>query len=205
MDNVLTTGTPEEIHQLKSQFGMQEIEHNDDFMGALEWAPWLWQGNQFYYNSGFFTWCDFVENAVNETDPAKIPGAEGVGVEKALQGFANWSKWYFPGWCKATYGYDFGDGLDARCFDTYNTTNNPIFTDTTLSNTADRQWVWMTCNEPFGYWQTGAPEGENSLGIMLSETSTDNLQGHPTLVSRLIDVHWWVRQCGLYFPPGPNG
>ena len=45
----------------------------------------------------------------------------------------------------------------------------------------------MTCNEPFGYWQTGAPEG------------------HPTLASRLIDVDWWVRQCGLYFPPGPNG
>lgn len=44
--------------------------------------------------------------------------------------------------CKATYGYDFGDDLDTRCFDTYNTTNNPIFTDTSLSNTADRQWAW---------------------------------------------------------------
>jgi hypothetical protein len=44
MDNVLTTGTEDEIYQLKSTFGLEDIEHNDDFMGALEWAPWLWQG-----------------------------------------------------------------------------------------------------------------------------------------------------------------
>ena len=94
MDNVLTTGTEEEIYQLKSKFGLEDIVHSNDFMSALEWAPWLWQGNQFYYNSGFFTWCDFIENSVNETSPAKIPGAEGVGLEKALDGFAKWSKWY---------------------------------------------------------------------------------------------------------------
>ena len=74
-----------------------------------------------------------------------------------------------------------------RCFDTHNTTNNPLLTDTSLSNRADRQWVWMRCNEPFGWWQAGAPEGQ------------------PTLVSRLIDVEWWVRQCGVYFPTGSNG
>lgn len=25
------------------------------------------------------------------------------------------------------------------------------------------------------------------------------------LVSRLVDTDWWIRQCGLYFPPGPDG
>jgi hypothetical protein len=175
MDNVLTTGSEQDKHDLKAMFGLETIEHDDDFMAALEWAPWLWQGNQFYANTGFYTWCDFVENSVNETDPSKIPGAEGVGLAKALKGFAKWSKdYYFPNWCQDTFGY-FGGGLNTECFDTYNK-SNPIFTDTSLSNTADRQWVWMTCNEPFGYWQTGAPEG------------------HPTLVSRLVDVDWWVRQ-----------
>ena len=187
MDNIIATGSEAEICALKTKFGLQDIEHNDDFMAALEWAPWLWQGNQFYYTSGFFDWCDFVENSVNQTDPAKIPGAEGVGLVKALDGYAKWSKWYFPGFCKETYGYDFGKGLDVRCFDSYNTTNNPIYTDTTLSNTADRQWVWMTCNEPFGYWQDGAPEG------------------HPTLVSRYVNAEYFIRQCALYFPDGPNG
>lgn len=92
IDDVLTTGSDKEIHDLKAKFGMEDIEHSDDFGNALEWAPWLWQGNQFYYNSGFFLWCDYVENAVNETNPARIPGAEGVGLEKALDGFAKWSK-----------------------------------------------------------------------------------------------------------------
>ena len=186
MDNVLTTGTAKEIHDLKAMFGLEAVEHNDDFMAALEWAPWLWQGNQFYYNSGFFTWCDFVENAVNETDPAKIPGAEGVGLQKALEGYARWGKhYYFPNFCQSVYGY-YGGGLNTECFNTYNA-SNILFTDTTPSNTADRQWVWMTCNEPFGYWQDGAP------------------QGHPTLVSRLVTAEYWIRQCNLYFPPGPNG
>lgn len=27
----------------------------------------------------------------------------------------------------------------------------------------------------------------------------------PTLVSRLVDVKYFTRQCGLYYPPGPNG
>lgn len=45
----------------------------------------------------------------------------------------------------------------------------------------------MTCNEPFGYWQTGAPVGR------------------PSLVSRLVTAEYWYKQCELYFPPGPNG
>lgn len=45
----------------------------------------------------------------------------------------------------------------------------------------------MLCNEPFGYWQDGAPEGQS------------------TLVSRYVNAEYWIRQCALYFPDGPNG
>ena len=38
------------------------------------------------------------------------------------------------------------------------------------------------CNEPFDYWQDGAP------------------RGRPTIVSRLIDAAYWQRQCILWFP-----
>ena len=41
-----------------------------------------------------------------------------------------------------------------------------------------------SCNEPFGYWQDGAPEDR------------------PTIVSRLVTADYWIRQCGLYFPEG---
>lgn len=45
----------------------------------------------------------------------------------------------------------------------------------------------MTCNEPFGYWQDGAPVGRSSI------------------VSRLVDRKYWERQCALFFPPSPSG
>jgi len=47
--------------------------------------------------------------------------------------------------------------------------------------------MWFLCNQPFGYWQVGAPRGT------------------PTIVSRLFNVDYVTRQCGLFFPPGPNG
>jgi hypothetical protein len=43
MDNVLVHGTAKEQYDLKAKFGMESLEHNDDFMAALETAPWLWQ------------------------------------------------------------------------------------------------------------------------------------------------------------------
>jgi hypothetical protein len=60
--------------------------------------------------------------------------------------------------------------------------NNNIFSDYTVGNAADRQWNWMLCNEPFDYWQDGAP------------------QNRPSIVSRLITAEYWQRQCALFFP-----
>ena len=70
MDHILETGTKQQIHDLKAMFNLETVEHNDDFMQVLESGPFLWQGNQFYTTSGFYTWCDYIENAVNETNPA---------------------------------------------------------------------------------------------------------------------------------------
>ena len=181
IDSVLATGTDDEVYALKDMFGLAGLV-NDDFASALENGPWLWQGNQFYHNTGFYDFCDAVENSVNAT---VVPGPEGVGLEVALAGYASWFNGTFlPGWC-ASYGY-WTDEYDINCFDTHNA-SNPMFTDTSLSNTVDRQWEWMLCNEPFGYWQDGAPAGR------------------PSIVSRLVDVNYWQRQCALYFPTAPDG
>jgi hypothetical protein len=63
---------------------------------------------------------------------------------------------------------------------------NLIFSSTNITDTAviaiDRQWNWMLCNEPFDYWQDGAPRGT------------------PTIVSRLVNAAYWQRQCALFFP-----
>lgn len=145
IDSVLLNGTASEIRSLKSMFGLQDLEHKDDFAAALENGPWLWQGNQFYTNSGFFDFCDAVENVSQNS--TSLPGADGVGLEKALAGYANWFKTVsLPGAC-ASYGYaDWQDEYSVLCYDTYNA-SSPMYTDTSLSNEFDRQWVWMTCNE----------------------------------------------------------
>lgn len=49
------------------------------------------------------------------------------------------------------YGY-WTDNSTVACYDTYNATS-PIFTDTSVDNSIDRQWQWFLCNEPFFYWQ----------------------------------------------------
>ena len=186
MDSILTTGSRDEQYALKARFSMQDVAHNDDFMAALAHGPYLWLGNQFSYNTGFFTFCDYIENAVNAT-PTNLPSEAGVGLDKALEGYAKWWKeTRLPNHC-VSYEYpDFNTTDNTGCFNTYNA-SSPLFTDTTLGNAMSRQWVWMTCNEPFGNWKVGAPTGR------------------PSLISRLITTDYWVRQCGLYFPPGPNG
>nr|POF03037.1 putative extracellular serine carboxypeptidase [Quercus suber] len=114
MDDILMHGSASEIDSLKAKFGLQNVTHNDDFMGALENGPWLWQGNQFYTNySSFFQWCDYIEGVYNQTD-VTVPGAEGVGLETALEGYVNWwNEIFFPGFCES-YGYPEFEG-------TYNT------------------------------------------------------------------------------------
>ncbi|KAK6439522.1 hypothetical protein LTR95_004273 [Oleoguttula sp. CCFEE 5521] len=191
MDNVLETGTADEVTALKTQFGLETVEHHDDFMAALENGPWLWQGNQLYRTTGFFTWCDYIENVspaqTNNATNVALPSSSGVGLDKALAGYAQWMREeLLPGYCEG-YGYaDFAGENNTACLNSYSATS-PLYTDTSLSNAVDRQWVWMTCNEPFGYWQDGAPEGT------------------PTIVSRLITPEYYIRMCGLYFPTAPDG
>jgi hypothetical protein len=83
IDSVLLNGTDSEIFSLKKSFGLEDLEHNDDFAAALQNGPWLWQSNQFYRSGGFFEFCDAVENVKpNSTNATALPGAEGVGLEK---------------------------------------------------------------------------------------------------------------------------
>jgi hypothetical protein len=63
---------------------------------TLEWGPWEWQSTQFYsvknngYNS-YYRFCDYIENVwPNSTN--KVPGAWGVGLSKALDGYAKYVK-----------------------------------------------------------------------------------------------------------------
>jgi len=182
MDGVFTHGSQREQQKLKDMFGLGSIEYNADVMNALENGPWKWQSNSFTTGySEFYQFCDHVENVVpGQNLTAQQASGKGVGLIKALAGYAKWVKEdLLPGYC-AGYGYT-DDVTDISCFNSRNKTLG-FYTDRTVLNPGNRQWMWMLCNEPFGYWQDGAPKGI------------------PTIVSRLVNAKYWEQQCPLYFP-----
>ena len=156
-------------------------------MAAILSPLWLWQTIQFDSGySPFYVFCDSVEG-VYQNSSAVVPGMGGVGLSKALTGYAKWFKEiYLPGACESlSNNYpEYNGTLNTYCFVTHDP-KSPMFTNTSLSNTVDRAWVWMTCNQPFAYWQNGAGTPSN----------------RPSIASRLVTADYWIRQCGLFFPP----
>jgi len=66
MDGILMFGSAQEKTALKARFGLENLEHDDDFMGVLENGPWLWQSNSFYTGySGFYQFCDAIEVCIS--------------------------------------------------------------------------------------------------------------------------------------------
>jgi hypothetical protein len=180
-------GSRDEIQKIKEDFGAPDLKHNDDFMNLLNYGPQTYQGASLRIHD---TWrfCDYVENAVDVTDTSKLPGSEGVGLNKALEGYARWMKEvWIPGRCEKqgpwkgmnnTGCFNFGDA-DSLVY------ANKQLDAPGIGDTLQLQW--LLCNEPEEYWQTGSPEGT------------------PTLVSRLVSTDFFRKTCARYFPPGPNG
>ncbi|KAI0019858.1 serine carboxypeptidase S28-domain-containing protein [Xylariomycetidae sp. FL0641] len=189
VDNTLLHGSPKEKYALKKKFMLTDLE-DADFAAAIENGPWQWQGGQFYSESvnGFtpyYQFCDYVENAWPNTSHP-VPGPEGVGLTKALNGYAKW--WIdlaLPDYC-ASYGLGFEGKYNTDCLQALNG-SNPIYHDLSPANAANRQWNWMLCNEPFEFWQDGAPASR------------------PTIVSRLVTAEYWRSQCPLWFPTPEYG
>ncbi|MCJ1226910.1 hypothetical protein MMC12_003565 [Toensbergia leucococca] len=201
VDHVLERGNQAEKTALKGSFGFDALE-DDDFAYVLAFGPLSWQNNDFFSGySDFFQFCDSVENAVPNGNSSNsnitIPGENGVGLEKALVGYASWlnsSPSVIPNcdlYCTDPLqpllihtdceGFGYNGTYNLECLDTHNPANI-LFTDYSVGNIASRQWQWLLCNE-FAWWEDGAPLGTT------------------TIVSRLVSAAYWQRQCALYFPP----
>lgn len=103
VDSVLLSNDTAAKNELKAKFGLEGLEHDDDFASVLENGPWQWQGNSFTTGySSFYQWCDAVEN-VGALFPntSSVPGAEGVGLTKALDGYAKWIREEVVPGCKS--------------------------------------------------------------------------------------------------------
>ncbi|KAK8022241.1 hypothetical protein PG993_013008 [Apiospora rasikravindrae] len=180
IDEILFHGTPEEKQALKDKFKLGDLG-DKDFGGALLNGPATWQGSQFYTleQDGvvpLFQFCDYIENVFpNSTNATYILNQNGVGVEKALNGYAKWFvEVYLPDTCES-YGLDgFNGTYNTECFK-YEKEDNLLYKDTRVDNVSGRTWMWMLCNEPFEWWQTGAPFGTPSFvsrgyGILKGKT-----------------------------------
>ncbi|KLU89454.1 endoprotease, partial [Magnaporthiopsis poae ATCC 64411] len=196
VDGVLVSGSAAQKDQLKAKFMLEGLT-DADFGMALEYGPWTLQSTDFYsanktlggvgYNA-FHRFCDYVENVwPGSTTTLAIPGEAGVGTHKAIEGYAKWfTEIALPGTCEG-YGYpEWKGNYTTGCYQNQNA-SNPQYRDLRYNNTINRQWMWMLCNEPFGFWQDGAPKGR------------------PSIVSRLVDEKYWMDQCELYFPGGDYG
>ncbi|KAL7931763.1 peptidase S28 [Trichoderma chlorosporum] len=177
VDQVLLGNNEKAKQQLKTQFGLGDLEHDDDFATALNNALYTWQSQLFSDPSEpLQQMCDYVENQWPGSN-APAAGAKGVGLTKALTGLAKWfNEVSLPGSCLG-YGY-WTNPNDTSCYNSYNQ-SSPIYTDLSVNNTADRQWNWFLCNEPFKWWQVSGPDN---------------------LVSSLVNDAYFERQCEYYFP-----
>ncbi|KAI0473312.1 peptidase S28 [Xylariaceae sp. FL0804] len=175
VDAVLGSGSPTAQAELKQMFRLEGLAHNDDAAAAITTVMGYWQSIQFYSGySTFYEMCDAIEGGVSNSS--------GVGMPAALDNYAEWFRTEFLPYTCESYGYsDWQGEYNVECFDTYNA-SSPMYTDWSDDNVYDRTWVWLTCNEPFDYWQAGAPPNV------------------PTLYSRLASAEYFQRQCGLYFP-----
>jgi hypothetical protein len=222
IDKTLKRGSPREQYALKQRFGLEKLQH-DDFGAVLEYGLWAWQSNTFTTGySSFYNFCDTIEAAQSSV----VRGENGVGLEVGIERYSTWVRLQLlPELCQA-YGYE--DRLSIECLDTHNATNN-IFTDRSVGNVVYRQWQWMLCNEPFGWWQEYVlylvfppflvivhlflPTPRISLfrAICLDNYCESTLtfpsaapHGTKSLISRFVTAAYWERQCALFFPPEGN-
>lgn len=140
IDDVVSTGTPKEVKELKTKFGLPDLA-DDDFGGALLWPLLRWQriipGQPERQADDFHEFCDRIEadDASPSTDDAR-----GVGMDKALENLEK----------------EFRNSIAPKLLNSglFPSSNPqlPMFTDTSILNEFNRAWVWMLCNE-LGWFQ----------------------------------------------------
>ncbi|XP_008188979.1 uncharacterized protein LOC103311185, partial [Acyrthosiphon pisum] len=124
-DKVLMKGTDAEKLELKTKFAVPDYSDKHFAKYISDWVS-IAQGQQVYQpTSNLDAVCDYMENQL-PTSTVPKPGAEGVGLELALDGLARAYAWMnekgiFP-----------ADDVEAEV--------NP--------------WYWFLCNEPFEWWQS---------------------------------------------------
>ncbi|KAG6830155.1 hypothetical protein H0H87_008998 [Tephrocybe sp. NHM501043] len=187
VDKTFTGKNTTAIVAIKEAFGLSNVTHLDDVAGARKSKAWpytididlksalvrnnLWDWQSLQPTTGPNGQFYKFCDALEVKDGVNAP-AGGWGLDHAL---AAWSSYF-----KNTYLNRLCAGANVEdCLGTYDPTQE-YWTDTSIDN-ANRSWFWIVCNE-VGYLQEGAPPH------------------HPTLVTRLVQPAYDLRQCQFMFP-----
>lgn len=150
IDDMLSSRDDAGRKAIKEKFGAGAGSLADDEFGKFMALPLLlWQSARFYTggsNVPLYNMCDYVEGVENgNPNNATIPGEEGVGACKAIKGLIKYNtEKYIP--------MDICSGgpwpkYSLECFNTRNK-SSILFTDRSVDNYSELQWLWMLCNEP---------------------------------------------------------
>ncbi|KAK0733165.1 serine carboxypeptidase S28-domain-containing protein [Lasiosphaeria miniovina] len=232
IDLVLKLGTPKQKHDLKQKFLLTDLT-DADFASALEYGPWSWQSSQFYSTTtqGFnpyYQFCDYIENVwPNSTNP--VPGAKGVGVAKALEGYAKWFKEVeLPG-SRSSLRRALSElrNADATVFALYSLRgwrvcrvaghlqhgllSEPERVQPRLPRLDCRQLFQppvelAALQRAVRASQIRPLDSEANHSLRSFEYWQDGAPvGRPTIVSRLVTADYWRQQCNLWFPRSQGG
>jgi hypothetical protein len=148
VDEVLAKGTPQAIKSMKEDFGLAQLDHNDDFAEQLAYPISRWQEDQ----DKVIAFCDALEVGSN----GAVAPEKGFGLKSAYQRYADWVKGSIGKICK-----------QYNC----NTYNHPEAFNLPNDLTHHRQWMWLLCHNPFAWWQTGpdVSDGTNIISRFNSE------------------------------------
>ncbi|KAI0025555.1 peptidase S28 [Xylariomycetidae sp. FL0641] len=152
---------------LKARFGLSAL-NDADFADQLADPVGQWQSDQ----AAVLSFCETLAAAQNSTTKrrgwARRRGDE-ASEPAALDAYAKY--------IRETSGCG-GDGGIA-C-DTY---DDEILWDDPEDPSGTRQWSWMLCDEPFGWWQVGPPHSDGT-----------------NIVSSAMRPYHYMRRCPLQFP-----
>ncbi|KAI1198091.1 serine carboxypeptidase S28 [Nemania serpens] len=160
IDGMLAYGSETDVTNLKTQFGLSAL-NNADFAEIVARPIFEWQSDQ----NDVISFCDFIENYTHWGNQSKY----GVGLVAALEAYSTYVREYIDCGENGASCDTYADGI---------AWNNPSDLDGGF-----RQWQWMLCNEPFGWYQTGPPTPD-STSIILSALRPEHYQ----------------RRCALTFP-----
>ncbi|GAP82894.1 putative serine carboxypeptidase S28 [Rosellinia necatrix] len=164
IDSVLASGDEADVTTLKTRFGLSALR-DADFADIISNPLIAWQSDQ----DSVISFCDHIESASSNYTRYMSQSDKGVGLVAALNAYSSYVR------------ENINCGKNGAACDTY---DGAIAWNTPNDLEDDyRPWMWMLCNEPFGWYQTGPPTSDGT-----------------SIIPSVLRPEHYQRRCPLAFP-----